>query len=236
MGAPTARAPGLARRKNKPNIYLLYVFDTGIREKRQACLPDVTYCFTLISFTTMAGRNASGNASAQNATVANATQPTTPEWIKAIINDGAQEISAVRPLVIADAEREFPDFGGQVPDGTYVLTAYCGVHEWKARNGRVSTIRTRYIRRESDNATFEVAFASFVAREWDFVDVNGVEHTLPFILPFDASQATTARRNLRVLDLAEGTRISVHHIRGHWANPLAQRVFNINLTYCSAVE
>lgn len=234
MGAPTARAPGLARRKNKPNIYLLYVFDTGIREKRQACLPDVTYCFTN-SFTTMAGRNASSNASAQNATV-QSTTTTVPEWVKSLVNDGAQEISSVRPLIVADAEREFPDFGGQVPNGTYVLTAYCGVHEWKARNGRVSTIRTRYIRRESDNATFEVAFASFVGREWDFVGVDGQVASTPFILPFDPNSATTARRNLRVLDLVEGTRISVNHIRGHWANPLATRVFNINLTYCSAVE
>ena len=179
----------------------------------------------------MAGRNSSGNASAQNAT----QQPTVPEWIKSIIENGAQEINAVRPLIVADTEREFPDFGGAVPEGVYTLTAYCGSHEWKSRKGRVSTIRTRFIRRESDNATFEVALASFVAHEWDFVDANGVEHTLPFILPFDASASTTARRNLRVLDLAEGTQISVHHIRGHWNNPLAERVFNINLTYVSAV-
>ena len=164
---------------------------TQVSEKRgkRACL--MSHCFTLISFITM-GRNASGNASAQNAPTTTTTT-TVPEWIKVLVENGAAEISAVRPLIVADAEREFPDFGGQVPEGTYVLTAYCGVHEWKARNGRVSTIRTRFIRRESDNATFEVAFASFVAREWDFVDVNGVEHTLPFILPFDASQATTAR-------------------------------------------
>ena len=174
-------------------------------------------------------RNASGNASAQNA-------PVVPEWVKTLVENGAAEISAVRPLIMADAEREFPDFGGQVPEGTYVLTAYCGVHEWKARNGRVSTIRTRYIRRESDNATFEVAFASFVAREWEFVGTDGQIASTPFILPFDASASTTARRNLRVLDLADGTRISVHHIRGHWNNPLATRVFNINLTYCSEVE
>ena len=206
---------------------------TQVSEKRgkRACL--MSHCFTLISFITM-GRNANGNASAQNATTTTTT--TVPEWVKVLVENGAAEISAVRPLIMADAEREFPDFGAQVPEGTYVLTAYCGVHEWKARNGRVSTIRTRYIRRESDNTTFEVAFASFVGREWDFVSVDGQVVSTPFILPFDPNSATTARRNLRVLDLAEGTKVAVNHIRGHWANPLAQRTFNINLTYCSAVE
>ena len=185
----------------------------------------------------MSGKKQSGSATADQ-TAQQSQQPQTqsqPEWVKALTDNGAMTIAEAMPQINAEIEREFPDFGAAVPEGVYVLTSFCSVHEWKSRQGRVSTIRTRYIRRESDNATFEVALASFVGREWDFVGIDGQVASIAFILPFDANAASTARRNLRVLELAEGTQVRVNHIRGHWANPLATRTYNINLTYVSPV-
>jgi hypothetical protein len=193
----------------------------------------------------MSGRNQSGSAAAnqvaqqQSQQSQQSQQPQQPqqqpEWVKALTDGGAMTINEALPQINAEVEREFPDFGAGVPEGVYVLTAYCSVHEWKSRQGRVSTIRTRFIRRESDNATFEVALASFVGREWDFITTDGQIAPVAFILPFDPNAASTARRNLRVLELAEGTQVRVNHIRGHWANPLAVRTYNINLTYVSPV-
>ena len=175
----------------------------------------------------MAGRNASGNASAQNATV----QPTTPEWLKQLQDDtSAKPFSEILPTVQADVEAEYPDFGAQIPDGNYFTTLYGSEHLWKSRRGTTSKIRTMWIRRESDNKLFEVALASFVNREEAFIPMEG--QPMPsFLLDFDASQATTARRNLRVMQLADATPIKIGHTRGHWSNPLATRINNFNLTF-----
>ena len=139
----------------------------------------------------------------------------------------------------ADKENEYPDFGRDIPTGEYVVTGYSTVHDWKnKRTDRISHIRTAFVK-GSDDSVWELPFVCFCASEWEFVQFNGKDSDGKIIykkverksiLPFYSS---VADRNLAVTQkIAAGTRISVHHERGHYDNPYnTGRVFDFLLTW-----
>lgn len=149
-----------------------------------------------------------------------------------VINDlGGQSFEDAKESVQKDIEREYPDFGREVPDGTYSLTGYTTVHEWTARDGRVSQIRTAFldaINPQSGNP-YELPFAALSENEFLFVPADGTAEFQPkcALKHFDSPN----RRNLAVLELGEGFKVRVRHMRGHHKNPYSKRIFDFNYTW-----
>lgn len=150
--------------------------------------------------------------------------------------------SKFQELVKKQKEREFPDYGRDVPEGVYTLTGQGNIHQWKSpRTEAVSDIVVVYLTNES-NEVFEVAAASFATREWSFMqqqgkDNNGkmtyAELSCKPILPFISS---VADRNAAVGALTAGTKVRVKHSnRGHFDNPNNTRIWDFIYTYVENV-
>ena len=136
----------------------------------------------------------------------------------------------------ADKEREYPDFGRDIPEGEYILTGYATAHDWKSpRDGRISHIRTAFITNGTD--VYELPFANLSAKEWPFVQFNGRNSDgkatyktveIKTVLPYYSS---VADRNFAVTQIPANTKIKVHHARGHYDNPYNTRVFDFKNTW-----
>lgn len=157
------------------------------------------------------------------------------------IRFGSEEASA---LIRAQKEKEFPSFGGNIPEGAVLtFTGYGTSHAWKSpRTGNVSNILTAFCT-DASGDVHEVPFASFCCPAYPFVRFDGrntegqpqyATVAQNFILPnhYDSN----ADRNSAVMNLPVGTQFVVHHARGHYDNPYATRVWDFNVTWCSPVE
>ena len=135
-------------------------------------------------------------------------------------------------VVAKQQSKEFPDFGGDVPEGEYYLIRKFAVHPWTNRQGTQSEILTAFLANIGTGKVVEVAFAAFCAREWDFVTVDktGEEKVVEMspILPF---QSKLSDRTKAVSELAENTKVIVKHSFGHFKNPYNTRIFNFKYTW-----
>lgn len=141
-------------------------------------------------------------------------------------------------LLRKQKEREFPDFGRDVPEGVYTFTGNGNIHQWTSpRTGSVSDIVTAYLSNDNGDL-FEVATAAFAKREWDFLEGQGKNADGKYvytkvnanpILPF---QSSTAARNEAVSKIETGTKVVVKHSkRGHFDNPNNTRIWDFIYTY-----
>lgn len=143
----------------------------------------------------------------------------------------------VQNKIKAQKEREYPDFGRDVPEGEYTLTGKGTIHNWhNPRTDRNAEIFTAFLQ-NGEGDVFEVAFAAFSTREFKFMqfdgrdakgNINYKEVTTNCVLPFTDSLAD---RNSAVLALGSGLKVSVHHARGHFDNPYNNRVFDFVYTW-----
>jgi len=151
---------------------------------------------------------------------------------------------AARTLLRTQKEREFPSFGGNIPEGTVLtFSGYGTSHAWKSpRTGNTSNILTAYCTNAAGEI-FEVPFASFCRPAYPFVrfdgrNADGVPQyatvTQTFVLPnhYDSG----ADRNAAVMGLQVGLQFTIHHARGHFDNPYATRVWDFLTTWCSPIE
>jgi hypothetical protein len=162
------------------------------------------------------------------------------ELLKTIANLGGVAFNSdeLQQQLKKDKENEFPDYGRDIPDGEYVVTGYTTVKDWKnPRTGNISHIRTAFIKNDDDEV-FQLPYASFCAKEWDFISYAGKDSDgkatyekaeMHCILPFISS---VADRNLTVSNtMKAGDRIKVCHKRGHFDNPYNTRIFDFVLTW-----
>lgn len=160
------------------------------------------------------------------------------DLIKQITENGgfAFDSAELQAQLKADKEREYPDFGRDIPEGNYIVTGYATSHDWKNRTGNVTHIRTAYIKAVDSDEIYEAPFAAFGQREWDFVKVSSDSEekfkpaTLLGFIP------STADRNLAVCKVPAGTKVTINHCWGHWNNPNNTRIFNFKYTWISAAK
>lgn len=152
---------------------------------------------------------------------------------KLVKDHDGKSFSELKDVVLAQQSKEFPDYGKDVPEGTYFVMGKYDVHQWKNRRGNTSDILTAFVCDEKGDV-FEVAFASFCKREWDFVRFNReskeyvkVDDCNP-LLPFYPS---LSQRTDAVSKVAALTAIKVKHARGHFDNPNNDRVFDFDYTW-----
>lgn len=175
---------------------------------------------------------AANNNAADTDAASDNTANAIPESVaKALEESGAFLMSSqeARELIRTTREREYPDFGRDIPEGSYITTEWANTHQWKNRRGNLSTIVTIYLQDENGNL-YEIATGAFAEREYPFVS-NGEQITLNAMFPYNQSRAT---RNEQVFALNPGTPVRVHHAFGHYDNPDAERVWNFTLTWVSA--
>ena len=169
------------------------------------------------------GRNSTKPAqTAQNSAISD-------DLLKVITDLGGTSFEDAKESIQKDIEREFPDFGREIPEGVYTLSGFTTVHDWVSRDGRVSHIRTAFlIETNSEGKPFELPFACLSANEFLFVPANGTEFQPACVLKhFDSPN----RRNLAVLELGQGFKVKVRHMRGHHKNPYSKRIFDFNYTW-----
>lgn len=151
---------------------------------------------------------------------------------KLVKDHDGKSFSELKDVVTTQQSKEFPDYGADVPEGVYYVLGKYDVHVWKNRRGNTSDILTAFIANEKSEV-FEVAFASFCKREFDFITFN--RETKEYnkvecnpLLPYfpKLSQRTDA-----VSKVAPMTAIKIKHSHGHFDNPDNQRVFNFDYTW-----
>lgn len=160
------------------------------------------------------------------------TEKQKKELQKLIENHDGRRFSELESVVLAQQSREYPDFGGGVPEDVYYVLGVFNVHTWKNRRGNETEILTAVVANEKGDE-FEVAFASFCKREWDFVKFN--RETKEYdkvecnpLLPFYPS---LSQRTKAVSEIKPMTAIRIKRARGHFDNPNNTRVFDFNYTW-----
>jgi hypothetical protein len=126
--------------------------------------------------------------------------------------------------IAAQAAREFPDFGRDLPEGTYKVTAQMAIKKWRSpKTGKDSNIYVA-VALDTNNVPVFIPFACFSKPEYEFIrpDNSVVEMHQPI-----EHISTTSRRNdaVRRYILSEPT-VTLHHAMGHPNNPYTERIWD----------
>jgi hypothetical protein len=128
--------------------------------------------------------------------------------------------------IAAQAAREFPDYGRDLPEGEYRVTAQMCIQTWRSpKTGRDSNIYCA-VAINSANEAVLIPFACFSAQQYEFVRPDNTTVTMHQPLPH---AATTSRRNDNVrrwLIANDSNTITLHHAMGHPSNPYAERIWD----------
>ena len=131
----------------------------------------------------------------------------------------------------AEKEREYPDYGKEIPVGNYHLTGYSTVIDWRnPKTDSVSHIRVAFLDKLNPKTgkPYMLPFAALSCGTYKFKPVEGDAFQPKCALPHYDS---VADRNLAVVGLGGGTEIKVCHERGHHENPYNKRVFDFTYTW-----
>lgn len=190
-----------------------------------------------IAVLTAAGVNYNASASAQEL-VALAT------LIKSVPEDGFKFGSKeFADFVKKSKEREYPNFGGDVPTGTILTFAGGGtVKVWHNPNSdKDVNILIAYMV-DGQNKVWEVAAAAFSHSEFNFVAFDGKdaagapkfkEIKTNELFPFTSS---IADRNSRLAEIEIGAKFKVCRAHGHYENPYATRVRDFDKTWLEPID
>ena len=155
------------------------------------------------------------------------------DLLKVITENGglAFDSEELKAQLKADKEREYPDFGRDIPTGKYQLTGFSTTHDWRnPRTDSVSHIRTAFLNtiNPKTGTPYEIPFAAFSCSAYKFKPTDADAFQPKCVLPHYDS---VADRNLAVVDLEPGTEIMIKHSRGHHENPYNKRVFDFTYTW-----
>lgn len=189
-----------------------------------------------IAVLTAAGVNYNANASA-------AELSALATLIKSVPEDGLMFSSPkFEDYVKSTKEREYPNFGGDVPVNT-ILTFTGGgtVKVWhNLRTDRDVSILVVYMV-DGQNKIWEVAASSFSKGEFPFVSFDGRDAAgapkfkvveTKEMFPFTSS---VADRNSRLAEIEIGKKFKVCRAHGHYNNPYSTRIFDFDKTWLEPV-
>ena len=134
-------------------------------------------------------------------------------------------------------EREFPDYGRDVPEGEYTFTGAGTYKPWKSpKTGNEIQILVAYL--EKNGTLYEVAAAAFAAAEYEFVSYNGkdekgnIKYKKVEMNPVLDYYSSTADRNGAMSTIEAGTKVKVFHsAKGHFNNPYNTRIWDFVRTW-----
>ena len=134
-------------------------------------------------------------------------------------------------------EREFPDYGRDVPVGEYTFTGAGTYKSWKSpKTGNEIQILVAYL--EKNGNLFEVAAAAFAAAEYEFVSFDGkddkgnIKYKKVEMNPVLNYYSSTADRNGAMSTIEAGTKVKVFHsTKGHFNNPYNTRIWDFVRTW-----
>lgn len=190
-----------------------------------------------IAVLTAAGVNYNASASA-NELVGLAT------LIKSVPENGLMFRSQKFADYIKSAkEKEYPDYGGDVPVGTVVAFTGGGtVKVWhNSRTDKDVNILVAFMQDESGKV-WEIASAAFSHSEFPFVVLNGKDAagTLKFqkieTKEMFSYVSSVADRNSRLAEIPVGKKFKVCRAHGHYENPYATRVWDFDKTWLEPID
>jgi hypothetical protein len=134
-------------------------------------------------------------------------------------------------------EREFPDYGRDVPAGEYTFTGAGTYKSWKSpKTGNEIQILVAYL--EKGGNIFEVAAAAFAAAEYEFVSFDGkddkgnIKYKKVEMNPILDYYSSVADRNGAMSTIEAGTKVKVFHsTKGHFNNPYNTRIWDFVRTW-----
>lgn len=134
-------------------------------------------------------------------------------------------------------EREFPDYGRDVPAGEYTFTGAGTYKSWKSpKTGNEIQILVAYL--EKNGNIFEVAAAAFAAAEYEFVSFDGkdekgnIKYKKVEMSPILDYYSSVADRNGAMSTIQAGTKVKVFHsAKGHFNNPYNTRIWDFVRTW-----
>lgn len=155
------------------------------------------------------------------------------DLLKVITDNGglAFDSDELKAQLKAEKEREYPDYGKEIPTGNYHLTGYSTVIDWRnPKTDSVSHIRVAFLDKLNSKTgkPYMLPFAALSQGAYKFKPVDGDAFQPKCALPHYDS---VADRNLAVVGLGAGTEIKVCHKCGHHENPYNKRVFDFLYTW-----
>lgn len=156
------------------------------------------------------------------------------DLLKIITNSGGKSFNSdeLKAELKAEKEREYPDYGREIPEGTYHLTGYTTVIDWRnPRTDNISHIRVAFLDKINPKSgkPYMLPFAAFAKNQYPFVPVGDDSKFTPSCVleHYDS----VADRNAAVVALGAGFAVKVCHKRGHHDNPYNKRVFDFTYTW-----
>lgn len=131
----------------------------------------------------------------------------------------------------AEKEREYPDFGREIPAGVYHLSGFTTTVDWRnPRTDNVSHIRVAYLDKLNPKTgkPYLLPFSAMSSNEFMFVPVGEEKFAPNCVLEHYDS---IADRNAAVVALGKGFTVKVCHKRGHHDNPYAKKIFDFVYTW-----
>ena len=156
------------------------------------------------------------------------------DLLKIITNSGGKSFDSdeLKAELKAEKEREYPDYGREIPEGTYYLTGYTTVIDWRnPRTDNISHIRVAFLDKinPKNGKPYMLPFAAFAKNQYPFVPVGDNSKFTPSCVleHYDS----VADRHAAVVALGTGFAVKVCHKRGHHDNPYNKRVFDFTYTW-----